>query len=107
MIDLTQLVTAESKQAAVIASALAQLRSERQPTIAVLDGLQASALAAGNTVAATAIEAAKQGMRDITKTDLSACKTNQECKAAIMVAYKTMVDGLPMIAKIAFAKALA
>ena len=106
MIDLTQLITAQHKLAAIPAAALSQVRAQRQPIIGILDGLQASALATGNVDRAKAIEAAKQGLRDITKTDLSLCLTLNDCENALLTAYKTLAAQLPVDARAAFAGAL-
>lgn len=90
------------KQAAQLAELHAQtlgrVREERQPIISVLDGLQASALAKGDSVAALALETVKQGLRDITKTDLSAYTTADEMRTAIMTAYAKLVAANPTVA---------
>ena len=106
MIDLTQLVTAQQKLAAIPKAAIAQVRTQRQPIIDILDGLQASALASGNMDRAKAIEAAKQGLRDMTKTDLSMCLTTDDCKVVLLSAYKAIAAQLPADARMAFASAL-
>lgn len=106
MIDLSKLITAEQKRAAFPPAAVAQLRIERQPIIGILDGLQASALAAGDTLRASAIEQGKQGLRDITKINLSACTTPEECKAVILAAYKAIAAALPADVRLAFASAV-
>ena len=106
MIDLTKLITAQHKLAAIPAAALAQVRTQRQPIIDILDGLQSSALATGNIDRAKAIEAAKQGLRDITKTDLSMCLTPDACKVVLLTAYKALAAQLPVDVRVAFAGAL-
>ena len=106
MIDLTQLVTAQQKLAAIAPAALSQVRTQRQPIIDILDGLQSSALATGNLDRAKAIEAAKQGLRNITKTDLSMCLTHDDCKVVLLTAYKAIAAQLPADARMAFASAL-
>lgn len=84
--------------AQLVAQTLAATRVERQPIISVLDGLQSSALAKGDSATALTIETVKQGLRDITKTDLSACTTAEEMRAAIMGAYAALVQANPAVA---------
>ena len=88
------------------AQALVQARLQRQPILSVLDGMQASALVKGESGKATAIEAAKQGLKDLTKIDLSACTTADEFKAVIMNRYRQIAADLPAELRIAFAEAL-
>lgn len=83
--------------AQLVAQTLARTREERQPVISVLDGLQSSALTKGDSGAAQTIEAVKQGLRDITKTDLSACTTAEEMRAEIMAAYAALVTANPSV----------
>lgn len=84
--------------AQLVAQTLGRTREERQPIISVLDGLQSSALTKGDSGAAQTIEAVKQGLRDITKTDLSACTTADEMRAEIMAAYAALVTANPSVA---------
>lgn len=84
--------------AQLVAQTLARTREERQPIISVLDGLQSSALTKGDSAAAQTIETVKQGLRDITKTDLSACTTAEEMRAEIMAAYAALVTANPSVA---------
>lgn len=84
--------------AQLVTQTLSAARAERQPIISVLDGLQASALAKGDGATALAIETVKQGLRDITKVDLSACTTAEEMRAAIMAAYTSLVTANPSVA---------
>lgn len=93
-----QPVSALPTHAQLVVQTLAAARAERQPVIGVLDGLQASALAKGDTTTAMALEAVKQGLRDITKTDLSACATAEDMRAAIMAAYAALVQANPSVA---------
>lgn len=90
--------------AELVAQTLARARGARLPILSILDGLQASALTTGDTARATAIEAAKQGLRDITKTDLSACTTAEEMQAAIYAAYLAIAQAAPVEVKTAFAQ---
>jgi len=106
MIDLSKLITAEDKQAKLLESAVASIRAERQPIIGVLDGLQASALATGDTATAANIEAAKQGLRDITKIDLSDCATQEAMKLKVMQAYHAIVSAAPANVVLAFREVL-
>ena len=87
-------------------AALAEARTMRQPIIGMLDGLQSSALTGGDTTRAVAIEAAKLGLRDITKIDLTAHTTATAMRTAIMLRYKTIAAALPADIRIAFAQAL-
>lgn len=88
--------------AALRSTALAQLRAERQPIIGILDGLQASALTAGNTALAQDIETAKQGLRDITNVDLSACQSYEEMRQAAKARYAAIVAAAPAGVVLAF-----
>lgn len=82
--------------------AIAEMRALRQPILDVLDGLQASALALGQQERADVIETAKQGLRDITKLDLSACATYDEMRAAVGAAYAALAASLPADLRQAF-----
>lgn len=82
----------------LVAQTLNTARAERQPIISVLDGLQASALAKGDSATALTIETVKQGLRDITKTELSSCITAEEMSAAIKSAYAALVQANPSVA---------
>lgn len=82
------------------------MRVERRPIIEVLDGLQASATATGNTANATAIETAKQALRDITSLDLSACNTFDEMRLAVKARYTQIVSAAPPSVRLAFAGAM-
>ncbi|MDQ0084593.1 hypothetical protein J2W35_004962 [Variovorax boronicumulans] len=81
-------------------------RIERQPIITMLDGLQASSLALGQTTRAQIIETAKQGLRDITQTDLSACVTFEEMRLTVKAAYIALAAALPADIRKAFSDAL-
>lgn len=106
MIDLTQLITAQQKTAAIPASVLAQVRTQRRPILGILDGLQASAISKSDTATATAIETAKQGLRDITKIDLSSYTTLARMNAAIVAQYQNIAAALPIAVRTAFAGSL-
>jgi hypothetical protein len=93
-------------QAFLIERAKAEMRVQRQPIISVLDGLQASALALGNTERAQAIETGKQGLRDITSTDLSACTTYEEMRLTVIAVYYALAAALPLDVRQAFSDAL-
>lgn len=86
--------------------ALALARSQRAPIINVLDGMQASALTATDLTKAQAIQTAKQGLKDLTKIDLSACTTADDFKSKIMTRYREIAAALPVDVRIAFAEAL-
>jgi len=85
--------------------AIAEMRSLRQPILEVLDGLQSSALTLVDVERAQVIETAKQGLRDITKLDLSDCTTYEEMRAAVGSAYYALVATLPADIKAAFKEA--
>ena len=85
----------------------ATARQIRLPIIGILDGMQSSALTAGDLPLAQAIEAAKAGLKDITKVDLSECANELEMQAAIVLAYQAIALALPTLAQTAFAQALA
>lgn len=106
MIDLSKLITAEYKRAALLESAVNSIRAERQPIIGVLDGLQASALATGDTATAAEIEAAKQGLRDITHIDLSDCETLEEMRIKVKQAYYVIVSSASPAVVLAFREVL-
>lgn len=82
--------------------AIAEMRRLRQPILDVLDGLQASAVVLKQDERATAIETAKQGLRDITKLDLSACNTFEEMGVAVLSTYAVIVSALPSDIRAAF-----
>ena len=106
MIDWNQLVTPQDKRQALLDGAITELRAERQPIIGVLDGLQASALARGDTSAASGIEAAKQGLRDLTKIDLSDCAAYEDMRTKVKLAYHTIVSAAPANVARAFSEVL-
>jgi hypothetical protein len=102
MIDLSKLITAADKRNQLLESAVNSIRAERQPIIGVLDGLQASALATGDTDSAANIEAAKQGLRDITKIDLSDCETYEDMRTKVKQAYYVIVSSASPAVVLAF-----
>ena len=106
MIDWSQIITPQAKRQALLDGALTELRAARQPIIAVLDGLQASALTTKNTTTAISIEVAKQGLRDLTKIDLSDCATQEEMKLKVMQAYHAIVSTTPANVVLAFREVL-
>lgn len=92
-------------QAELWERAIAETRALRQPIILVLDGLQSSALALEQFDRAKVIETAKQGLRDITKLDLSACTTYEEMRATVGAAYYALAASLPADLRLAFKEA--
>ncbi|MEJ7685611.1 MAG: hypothetical protein WKG52_00675 [Variovorax sp.] len=92
--------------AQLVERAKADTRIQRQPIIVVLDGLQSSALALGNAPRALAIETAKQGLRDITDTDLSAAVTYEDMRLKVKAAYVGLAKALPVDVRLAFSEAL-
>lgn len=87
-------------------AALVRTRLQRQPILGVLDGMQSSALTKSDTTKAAVIETAKQGLKDLTKIDLSTCVTADDFKAAIMTRYREIAAALPVDVRIAFGEAL-
>ena len=96
----------EPSHAELVEQAKAATRIQRQPIIDVLDGLQVSSLALGLTPRAQIIETAKQGLRDITQTDLSACVTFEEMRLTVKAAYIALAAALPADVRKAFSDAL-
>lgn len=92
--------------AELVEQAKAATRIQRQPIITVLDGLQSTALTKGETTIALQIETAKQGLRDITDTDLSACVTYEDMRQAVKHAYAVLAAALPMDIRKAFSEAI-
>lgn len=92
--------------AELVEQAKAATRIQRQPIITVLDGLQSTALTKGETTIALQIETAKQGLRDITDTDLSACVTYEDMRQAIKHAYAVLAAALPVDIRKAFSEAI-
>lgn len=88
--------------AELVDSILKQARAERAPIMSVLDGLQASALVNGEIAKAQAIEAAKQGLRDVTALDLSGYSTYEEMRLAFKAHYAQLVAAAPDDVKLAF-----
>lgn len=85
--------------------AISEMRALRQPILVVLDGLQSSALTLEQVSRAQVIEDAKQGLRDITKLDLSACTSYEEMRAAVGAAYYALAAALPADLRQAFSEA--
>ena len=90
---------------------IAKARAMRLPIMQVLDGMQASALVNGATVAdagqtvplAAAIEARKQALRDLPgAVDLSVATNRQQMEYIVLLAYKSIVDAAPPEIKTAF-----
>ena len=106
MIDLSKLITAADKHNQMLESAVDTIRTERQKIIGVLDGLQSSALATADTTTAAGIEAAKQGLRDLTQIDLSDCATQEAMKLKVMQAYRAIVSTAPAKVVLAFREVL-
>lgn len=75
--------------------AITEMRRLRQPILDVLDGLQSSANSLKQEERATAIETAKQALRDITKIDLSGCATFEEMGVVVLTRYAVIVSALP------------
>ena len=97
--------------------AINETRVLRQPILLVLDGLQSSALtivmaAVGEPEEieqakerAQLIETAKQGLRNITKLNLSDCTTYEEMRTKVGAAYYALAAALPPDIRLAFAEA--
>ena len=106
MMDLSKLITAADKRNQLLESAVNTIRLERQKIIGVLDGLQSSALATADTTTAVGIEAAKQGLRELTQIDLSDCATQEAMKLKVMQAYRAIVAVAPANVVLAFREVL-
>lgn len=92
--------------ATLVDQAKTATRIQRQPIIGVLDGLQVSAIALGDPDRARVIETAKQGLRDITDIDLSACVTYEDMRLTVKARYLQLAGALPIDVRIAFSEAL-
>lgn len=90
----------------LVLQAKAAIRVERQPIISILDGLQTSALVTGKTDLAMALETAKQGLRDLTDLDLSACVTYEDMRLAVKARYAQLAAALPASVRVAFSEAV-
>lgn len=86
--------------------AVGEIRIQRQPIIEILDGLQASSLAKGETSRALVIETAKQGLRDLTSLDLTVCATYEEMRMKVKAAYLSLAAALPPDLRLAFKEAI-
>lgn len=86
----------------LVAIVLAKAKAQRLTMMSILDGMQVSALVNNDTPTAQAIEAAKQGLRNITNTDLSACNTQAEMELAIYQAYLAIAAAAPASVQSAF-----
>ncbi|OUM01677.1 hypothetical protein [Variovorax sp. JS1663] len=87
--------------------AITEMRALRQPILDVLDGLQASANTLGLSERAAVIETAKQGLRDITKLNLTDCTTYAQMRAKVGAAYAALVASLPADIRQSFKEATA
>lgn len=81
-------------------------RGLRSQLFELADGLQASYLALGIPANATALETYKEGLRNITSTDMTGVTTEAEMRTRISLAYKALKDALPTAIKIKFAQTL-
>jgi hypothetical protein len=91
--------------AELVWKAKAETRIQRQPIITILDGLQSSALTAGDLPMAQVIETAKQALRDITDLNLFDCTTYEQMKAKTLQRYMQIASASPAL-KSAFKDAL-
>ncbi|MDQ0082952.1 hypothetical protein J2W35_003311 [Variovorax boronicumulans] len=92
--------------AALVEQAKAEIRIQRQPIISILDGLQSSALVNGDMARAQVIETAKQGLRDLTDLDLSACMTFEDMRLTVKTRYLQLAAALPVEVRKAFSEAV-
>lgn len=88
--------------AEMVTATMTQARQQRLPIMSILDGLQSSAITTGDMPMAQAIETAKQGLRDITTPDLSACTTQADMELAIFQAYQAIAAAAPPSVQTAF-----
>lgn len=86
--------------------AKAAMRIQRQPIISVLDGLQSSSVVKGEMPRALSIETAKQGLRDITDTDLSDCMSFEDMRLKVKAAYAALAAALPADVRKEFSEAI-
>lgn len=92
--------------AELVDAAKAATRIQRQPIISVLSDLQVSAIALGQDARAQVIETAKQGLRDITDTDLSDCMSFEDMRQKIKARYIELATALPADVRKAFSEAI-
>jgi hypothetical protein len=90
----------------LILRAVAEIRTQRQPVLEVLDSLQSTALAKGEASRALVIETAKQGLRDLTNIDLTTCATYDEMRLKVKTAYFQLAAALPADLRLAFKDAI-
>lgn len=88
--------------AQVTSQSLSQVRAMRASFFPILAGLQSEALARGVTADATAIAVLQQGMRDITKTDLTGLATKDVIDAKLKAAWIALVSVAPASVVAAF-----
>lgn len=93
-------------QSQLILRAVAEIRIQRQPVLEVLDSLQSTALAKGETGRALIIETAKQGLRDLTNIDLTTCTTYDQMRLKVKNAYSALAAALPSDLRLAFKEAI-
>lgn len=100
---ITQAQLDAAMAATIVDQALAEARAARTLFFARFDGLQASAIATGNTALALEIEGAKTAMRSITAdVDLSGCATLPQMRVAILNRWKAIRAPLSSQLKAAF-----
>jgi hypothetical protein len=97
---------ASPTHADLVDTALTTARQIRAPIIGILDGMQASALTLDDLAGAQAIEAAKSGLKNITKVDLSGCTTLDEMRLVIKTAYLDIARAVPPSVQSAFSEVL-
>lgn len=85
---------------------LPELRALRDKAMNVLDGLQADALASGDTATALAIRDAKQACRDIPALDVSAATSEAQMRALYLSEWRRIVALVPAGVRTAFAAVL-
>lgn len=104
----------EAAQAQLRAAALDWLRGRRSRILGMLDGMQVSAMtkalsaltpeeAAAENDLASAIEVAKQALRDLPQTDLSECIGSQACQEVLQAELDSIAAALPEPVRKAFA----
>lgn len=83
---------------------LKEVRDNRTLLFARFDGLQASAIATGNSARATEIEGIKQSLRDMTTAvDLTGTTTLAQMRVAFTLAWRDIAANTPAGLKSAFA----
>lgn len=85
---------------------LPELRTLRDKAMNVLDGIQADALATGDTATALAIRDAKQACRDIPALDVSAATSEAQMRGLYLTEWRRITAMVPAGVRTAFVAVL-